>query len=506
MNVLFKYILWLLSLFSLVIYYFLGTTLGHVSIGYMVANYYSKKMDNKLEILSLNIENYPFIIAEIKINGTADLSLKGNSDSDNMDMSYHLRGESFKWSGQHVLHPINLKGTLNGKLSELLIKGEGEVFYGETNYSFIKKSTSVEELEVLLNDISSNHLVKFLKYDLELKGDMDVILNFEHFSSFRKKGKATISMKKATMPKVSGEVEFSLDGTIGYRDLLRDFFVDIDSDIGKLRVANGYYNKSAGLMKAEYGLRINDLSDFEKFLGHEYKGTFDTAGNVKYETEKLSLIGDTNTYGGLLKYNYKNNYLEIEFNAVSLEKLLRQISFPALLSSKVYGTASYDIEEDIVLVNTKLKETRFRRTKMTDKVYELTDIDILKDVYDNSLLTGGYQNSILTSFLQIDNGINHLYLRNTQMNSKTNKITADFEVAIDGQEFVGEIYGTLEDPKVNLDISKLIRYQINKKIENFFGTEKPLDKKNTKAKLKVDEIELGDIKQKTRSFLDGFFD
>jgi len=140
---------------------------------------------------------------------------------------------------------------------------------------------------------------------------------------------------------------------------------------------------------------------------------------------------------------------------------------------------------------------------MADKIYEVTDIDILKDVYNNSVFTGGYQNSILTSFLQIDNGINHLYLRNTRMNSKTNKITADFEVSIDGKEFIGEVYGTLEDPKVSLDMSKLIKYHINKKIENFFGTGKPLNKKNTKEKL--NEIELDNIKQKTRTFLDGFF-
>jgi hypothetical protein len=257
-------------------------------------------------------------------------------------------------------------------------------------------------------------------------------------------------------------------------------------------------------MKAEYGLQINELSYFKKFTGHEYQGELNTAGNVKYEAGNLFLIGDSTSYGGLLEYNYKNDYLEIEFNSVSLEKLLRQLSFPALLSSKVYGTASYDIEDDIVLVNTKLKETRFRRTQMTDKIYKMTDINILKDVYDNSLFTAGYQNSILTSFLQIDNGVNHLYLRNTRMNSKTNAITADFEVVIDEQEFLGEVYGTLEDPKVSLDMSKLIKYQINKKIENFFGTGKPLNRKNIKIKLEA--IEFKEIKQKTRSFLDGFFD
>jgi len=93
------------------------------------------------------------------------------------------------------------------------------------------------------------------------------------------------------------------------------------------------------------------------------------------------------------------------------------------------------------------------------------------------------------------------------MNSKTNEITADFEVAIEGQEFVGEVYGTLEDPKVSLDMSKLIKYQINKKIENFFGTGKPLNRKNTKKKFNEMKNELNyKVKQKTRSFLDGFFD
>ena len=504
MRVLFEYIVWLLSVCSLIIYYLLGTALGHANLGYLVEGYYSEITENKIEILSLNIASYPVIIAEVKINETTRLSLTGNSDSDNMDMFYHIKGDSFKWNSFDMSHPINLKGRMTGKFSELLVKGEGEVLYGETNYSFIRTPHRVEELEVILKDISSNHLLKFLEYDLELEGHVDVVLNFEYFSAFRKKGMAIISMKKATMPKVSEEVEFTLDGKIGYKDLLRDFYVDINSEIGKLRVAHGYYNKSAALMRAEYGLHINELSYFEKFLGHRYQGELNTAGNVKYEVGKLSLLGDSGSYGGLVEYNYKDDYLDITFNGVSLEKLSRQLSFPALLSSKVYGTASYDIVDNIILVNTKLKETRFRRTNMTDRIYDVTGIDIRKDVYNNSMFTAGYQNSVLTSFLQIDNGVNHLYLRDTRMNSKTNKITADFEVSIEGQEFLGEVYGTLEDPKVSLDMTKLIKYQINKKIENFFGTGKPLNRKNIKKEF--DDINIKDIKQKTRSFLDGFFD
>jgi hypothetical protein len=503
MRVLMKYIFWLLSLFFLTIYYLLGTTLGHLNIRCLVENHYSKKLENKLEVLSLNLEGYPYIIAELRINDGALLSLEGDTDKEDMNLSYHLRGESFQWDTYAISNPIDLKGKLEGKSSELLVKGEGEILDGEIRYSFIRKSSRIEALEVMLDDISSEKLVKFLEYDFEVEGDIDLFMDFEYYSSFRKKGLSKITMKKAVMPKVSEEVEFSLDGEVIYKDLLREFFLDIHSDIGKLRIANGYYNKSADLMKAEYGLHINELSYFEKLLGHKYQGQLNTAGKVKYEAEKLSLLGDSKSFGGLLDYDYKNNYLELEFKGVSLEKLLRQLSFPALLSSKIYGTASYDIEDEIILLNTKLKETRFRRTKMTDKIYEVTDIDIRKDVYNNSTFTAAYQNSILTSFLQIDNGVNHLYLKDTRMNSKTNEITANFEVAIEGQEFLGEVYGTLEDPKVSLDMSKLIKYQINKKIENFFGRRKVLPKNNIKNE--VDDIELKVIKYKTRAFLDGFF-
>lgn len=473
----------------MIIYYFLGTTLGHANVGYLLEGYYSKLLGNKIEILSLNIANYPIIIAEMKINDTARFSLKGNADTKNIDMQYHLRGERFTWNNHDdILHPINLKGSMKGKLSELLVKGEGEIFYGKMSYSFIRKEHQVEALEVAFNDISSKDLLTFLKYDLAIEGEVDLFLHFDYFSAFRKKGLAKIAMKKAKLPKILEEVDFILNGEIVYTDLLRDFFVDIHSDIGKLNITKGFYNKSAELIQAEYTLQINELSDFEEFLGHPYQGKLNTEGNAKYELEKLSLLGETATYGGILGYNYQNNYLKLDFNGVSLEELLRQLSFPALLSSKVYGIASYDMKDDIIFVDTKLKETRFRRTKMTDTFYDLTDIDILKDVYDNSMFTAGYQDAILTSFLQIDNGINHLYLPDTKMDAKTNGIKADFEMFIDGEEFVGEIEGTLEDPEVNLDMSKLIKYQINKQMDEFFGTGKSSGKKST------------------GSFLDGFFD
>ena len=102
MKILLKYFIWLLSFFSLVFYYFLGTSLGHLSMGSLTEKYVSQKLGNKLEILSLNLENYPVILAKVKINDGALLFLNGNAQRDNILMDYHLQGNGFRWNNYNI--------------------------------------------------------------------------------------------------------------------------------------------------------------------------------------------------------------------------------------------------------------------------------------------------------------------------------------------------------------------------------------------------------------------
>jgi len=508
MRILLKYFFWLLSFVSLVLYYLLGTTLGHLNIGYLLENYLNKKSNNKLEVQRLDIEMYPYIEASLKINDHATLILKGEFNLNNSDMTYDLEGETFQWGRSIIPYPVDLRGTLKGDISYLKVEGAGSLFDGKTTYSFIRTPKRLENLKIDLNEVNATQLLTFLRYKTLLEGYMDIEMEFDYYTPYQKQGSSIVSMKKALIPEVSSEIPFSLDAKIIFDHLVHDFNADLYSDVGKLRIANGHYNRSAALLTADYGLQIKELAYFEEFLKHKFIGVFNTAGSLKYEQDELVVNGDTTHLEGLVEYQYKKNQIEFNFQSVSLEKILQQLAFPALLSSRVYGTASYDLKNEIVLVNTELKKTRFRRTKMADMLYQYTGVDILKDEYNDSVFSAAYEDPVLTSYLRINNGRNHLYLNDTRMNAKTNGISSDFEVKLDGEEFFGEIYGTLENPQVNLDMSKLFKYQLNKKIENFFGQGKPLNRENTKEKLGElqNDLNIDNIKQKTRNYLDGFFD
>jgi hypothetical protein len=86
------------------------------------------------------------------------------------------------------------------------------------------------------------------------------------------------------------------------------------------------------------------------------------------------------------------------------------------------------------------------------------------------------------------------------MDAISNKINSKFEVKMQGQEIYGDIYGTLQDPKVSVDMKKLLKYQMNKQLGSLFGT----DKQET-IKKELKSIDIDDVTNTAKSLMDSFF-
>jgi len=511
MRIVIKYLLWLFSFITLILFYLLNTSLGHKTLGNFFGEYLSKRSKNHIEVLSLNIDRYPYIIAEVKINHGAEVVFRGNATRDKLDLDYHLVGDSFTYGKISLDERLDVIGHLWGTLKEPSIVGKGQVFNGTTQFSFVKSAHLFKDIDVKLKGVDSVKVLNFLHKPPLVVGQADIDAKFKYWSTEKKDGEAEVLMNKATMPSVSGDVPFKLATTVIFQDLEYRYQGEITSDIGTLKIKNGYYHTSKHEAKANYLLDLKELAYFEKFLKHKYSGTFQSEGVVYYKKE-LEVKGRTKKFGGVLEYTYKGKSLNLNLEGVSLVQLLKFFSYPALLDAKVYGSIDYAIVDKIVLIDTDLKETRFRKTKMTDMILSTTGIDMLKEVYNESSFMGGYQNSVLSSVLKIDNGRDHIYLTETKMNSKTNSIDSDFEIKMRGEELAGEIYGTLKDPKVSINMRKLLNYQLNKQLSGLFGTtnkKEILDrglnsvKKDITNQLK--EIDIDGVTNKAKNIIEGFF-
>ena len=502
----------LLSILTIVVFYLLNTSLGHHTMAKSLSFFLSKKTKNSLSVSSLNIDNYPIISMNIKINNSATAFIKGVLNTKEVDMEYHLVGNSFKYNNINIEEKLDIKGKISGSLSQPYIEGEGKIFEGDIAFSFIKISKAFKNLKIALRNVNSKKLLIYLKKKPLLRGKADINAYFKYFSKYKSDGDALVYMKKATMPEVSGLVPFSFKSKIKFKDMEYFYDIGIKSNIGNMIVNDGYYHKSKHELKAKYALDLKELAYFEKFLKHKYSGDFKSEGDIKYYKKELTITGQSNKFDGLLKYKYAKDKVALNMYGTSLVKLLRLFSYPPLLSAKVYGSIDYHIKDKIVLINTQLKKTKFRKTKMTDMIFKRTGIDMLKDTYDYSSFVGGYQNSVLSSILKIDNGSDkHIYLTDTKMYSKTNAIKSKFEVQIAGEELFGTIYGTLKHPKVSIDMQKLLKYQLEKRIGSWLGTKK---KEHIKQKIdsvkddiskRLEDVNVEDVKDKAKEFLKGFF-
>jgi len=496
MKLFWKYLLWFLSFLTIVFIYLLNTSLGHHTLAQTLSVYLSKKTKNNLVVSSLHIDNYPNISMNIKINNTSTVFFKGFADSKDLNMDYHLIGESFKYKNINLEEKIDIKGKILGTLSEAYIKGNGKVFEGNIAFTFIRTSKYFKNVKMALRGANSKKVLKYFKKKPLISGKADINAYFKYFSKYKKSGDALVYMKKARMPKVSGLVPFSLKSKIDFKDMEYFYDIGIKSDIGNMIVSDGYYNKSKDKIKANYALDLKELAYFEKLLKHKYNGSFKSEGKIKYYKKDLTIRGQTNKFDGLLKYKYVKDKLEFNMYGTSLLKLLHFFSYPPVISANIYGSISYHTKNKIVLIDTKLKKTKFRKTKITDMIFKTTGIDMLKDNYDYSSFEGGYQNSVLYSVLKIDNGSDkHIYLTDTKLYSKTNAIKSKFEVKVGGEKFYGGIYGTLKNPKISINMQETLKYQIKKGIGSFLGTE---EKDTIKDKI-------NSAKDKAKSFLNGFF-
>ena len=469
MKIFLKYLLWLFSLCMLIIFYLLFTELGHKTLGFMIGEYLSKKTYNKMVVSNFNLDNYPKLILDIKVNDAAMVHLEGTANTHKVDMTYHLQGKKYHWNNFLIDSPVDVKGKMKGLASNLMVEGRGRAFDGNISYHFLKIPKKFKDMNILLTKAKSKEVLKFLKQQPLIKGRVNIKSQFKVFSKYERDGVAKITMNRAFMPSVAPYVPFKLQSTIGFKDMAYNVDGQINSDIGSLQVEDGYYHKIRKEGHGKYVLHLKELSYFDEILKRRYTGSLDTNGSMVYEDKKMRVEGITDKFDGELHYLYSKDTLTLKLKKLSLEKLLKQLNYPALLTAKVDGKVDYNIKDKIMLIDTKLKEARFKRTKMTDMVLAAAKIDMLVDVYADSSFVAGYQNEQLTAVLRIANRVNHIYLNNATLNRKQNSIDSDFEVRMNGQEIFGRITGSLKHPSVTVDMKRLIKDQIEKKIDSLFG-------------------------------------
>ncbi len=404
----------------------------------------------------------------LQFDGTAEkhyrLNIDGSLSMDWINIDYGMRSHRLPSHICTIVDDVNISGYINGSLKRLHIFGKGSAMNGSIGYDGIKIGDRLQDVNITLRDIRSQKLSTLLGYPTLPHGKADININFGWLSKTDRKGHISYHLKSG----VYEELPLSIDAKIDTIDNINSFKADASFGNIDINMSKGIYNSNTEVAQSFYLMSSPDLSQLESILKSKYSGAFAGVGMVKYD-KFLHIQGLSKTYGGILDYSYKKDRLDIDLDNVSFSRIISILNYPEMIDAQAYGNINYDFNTKLLGVKSKLKKARFLPSDLVNSIKDKADVNISTEIFDNSSLDLTYHKNILLGDLKLMNKKNHFLLTNTIMNTDKDTINAYFDFKMQSQSFSGKVVGTIDDLKVNLNIQKLIEFQMDKQIDSMVG-------------------------------------
>lgn len=460
-----KYLIFILLGLSVGLFYLFSTPLGNQNIYDYIDYRLSKKTDFDIKIKSINIDNYPnYVVIELIIEKRAKLTLTGYMDTSRVDMRYKLISDCVATNICKIDDHINIDGNISGEYSHLKIRGKGVALDGNVSYRGVKFTDKAEDIKLTMRDINSSKLLILLGQDALIKGSADVDVDFKLMQEDNIDGFFTYNIQDNNF---SG-IPLTLNTVVNIANMKHKFRANISSPYLELNITDGEYKQDIKLANANYKLDIKNLSKLEALLGYKYLGSFYARGEMIYD-KTLKINGFSKSFGGLLDFVFVENNLKIKLDKVSFVDFMSIFPYPKMISADATGEINYDFIDKKLDVNTKLNNTKFLPSKLVNIIYQKSGVNMMKESFDDSYLDASYQNKILSGDVEIANDKSHIFITSVNMNSIQNTVNAYFDFNMQKQAFSGKIYGSLTEPKVNLDMQRLIKFQMKKQLDSIMG-------------------------------------
>lgn len=404
----------------------------------------------------------------LKFNGTVNkhykVKLNGLMNDSWANMDYEISAGRFPSHVCTIEDDVNITGHLNGPFTRLHISGEGKALDGHITYDGTKVNDSLKDFSLTMEDIHSLKLSTLLGQKTFPKGRADLKADFEYLGKANKKGTLIYSLEKSTLDKLP----FTLYTQINLYNAKQTFSANVTMANAELNITKGYRDTDANVTSAFYVIDVKDLSPFEKLFGFKYNGPLYAMGEATHN-KHFRIQGLSKTFGGILDFVYEKNNLSIDLDEVSFKRFMSLFPYPILIDGKTTGNINYDFSKKVMVVKTKLNKARFLHSDMVSTIYKKAKVNMLVEEFNDSTLDARYQNSIIYGDLKLQGDTSTFSLTNTKLNADKNTIDAFFDFKMQNQEFTGKVYGSLDDPKVDLNMQKLIRHKMDEQMDSMVG-------------------------------------
>ncbi len=435
MSTLIKYIIFIIVFISLILFYFLYTPFGNQQIYSSVSYILTKKAGLDIDVESINIQQYPYLEADMLVEDKYNLKLKGFLENNKLDMDYTLTSNCIQSTVCTIDDEIHIIGHINGPLGKAKVTGEGKALDGDISYEWLKQEDTFKDINLVLNDINSSKLFTLLGQTALLEGKANARIHFDRISQESKKGEIFYDIKKSDFSGLLVDLHAKID--IDNKD--QTFIIDVIAPELTLHLTKGRYNQEKNYAHAFYALDIKELSHLEKLLDYKYVGPFYAFGEIEYD-KHIIIKGLSKSFGGLIDFMYEKDTLKADLTDVPFRNFITKLSYKPLLDANTRGQMGYDFLSKNITINTKLKNAKFLPSELLDTLSEKSGINMREEVFDDSSLNLTYKDDILTGDIRFSNKENHLLLNDAKVNLTKKSIESTIDLQTQKYRLSGETY------------------------------------------------------------------
>jgi len=434
---------------------------AHVDI---VLEQYSLDADLLVKIDKYTSANDTYIKFDGRVQKYYEVKFNGIISAKWMSMDYALSSHRLPSHLVTIEDDVNITGHLSGSHKRLQIEGQGTALEGDIYYKAIKSSSIFEDIHIEMDDVHALKLSTLLGISEIPSGRADIKADFELFSTETKKGILNYHLKEAkyeTLP-------LDINSTIKMDNDSHTFDAEILLADAKLTLTKGTFKEKSKKSEAFYTLDIPNLEAMKPLLGATYKGSIYAVGRASHD-EDFIFHGLSKSFEGLTEFHYEDKHLSVDLSKTSFKSIISLFVSPPPLDAITTGSIEYNFDVKKVIVDAKLQNAHFIYSDSIENIYQEVGINLLQETFTDSNLSLTYEDNILDANIELHNAMSHISIRNVQIDTKSKRVDALFDINIQQVVLSGKVYGTLDEPKINLNMQKLVRHQMDKQLDSFVG-------------------------------------
>lgn len=448
-----KYSLYVVAFISIVFILVLSTRTGN-KLGYLyLSDKFSRKSNLEIEVVSVNLYDYPQVSASLLIEDRYTIDLEGEIEGfKELDLNYTIKSSSIEGENSIVYDVVDIQGLITGPFRNFLITGNGRILDGTIVYEGLKKRRSVDNLNIGMADINSTKLLELLGEDDIFKGTSNAYIHFDTFGKRGKKGTVTYDLKDNNFSGMPIEAKANVE----IIDDDQTFSMHLTTPTATLDITKGTYNRKSKIGSAQYVLDIKELDDLEELLEVEAKGPFLSYGQIMYD-QKIKVQGVSESFGGILDIFYEKKKFHFYLNDVPFHELMSRLTYSPLLDAKMQGEITYDRDEKEMKTKVKLKDVKLLQKDLVKLIDEKFDYDVNHEVFKNSSFEASYKDKVLSSKVTIANDTNYFIFKDTKVNAMHRSIDTNIDFKIDKHLVAGKLY-IRNDGHENNTLDSFVRF------------------------------------------------